>query len=169
MTCALLLAAALSACAGSTDGSRFLAEARKVPPPKGGLARIYLYPENGPDNVPIVLDEQLIGEIQAGTYLSREIPAGAHELMSSNSNYPGVTRFRFSVAAGQTYYFRVEPSEGAKKRAKVAAWGSVFGSIPAVTAASVEGFRQAGKEGPVYFVQVSEAAAAPRLSDLSSQ
>src|SRR5262249_51263979 len=52
MTCALLLAAALSACAGSTDGSRFLAEARKVPPPKGGLARIYLYPENGPDNVP---------------------------------------------------------------------------------------------------------------------
>jgi len=164
MTCALLTAAALCACAGSSDGSRFLAEARKAPLPKSGLARIYVYPENGPDNVPIMLDEQLIGEIQAGTYMSREIPAGAHELMSSNSNYPGVTRFRFSAAAGQTYYFKVEPSEGAKKRAKVAVWGTVLGAVPAVTAASVEGFRVAGKEGPVNFVQVSEAAAAPRLS-----
>ena len=164
---ALLAAATIAGCAANTDGSKFHAEAHHAAAPKAGLARVYIYPANKPDNVPIVLDDQLIGEIIPGRYLSRDIPAGGHEFMSSNASYPGVTRFNFTVAAGKTYYFMVEPSESFKHRAKVTQWVGVVGMLPAVTAASVEGFRVAGKEGPVNFVPVSEAAAAPALSDLS--
>jgi hypothetical protein len=163
----LFAVAALAACAANTDGSKFLAEARNAAPPKSGLARVYIYPANRPDNVPIILDDHLIGEIQVGRYFSRDIPAGAHELTSANSNYPGLTRYNFTVAAGQTLYLMVEPSEGARSRAKVVGWGSVFGSVPAVLAGSVEGLRYAGKGGPVVFVPMSEAAAAPVLSELS--
>ena len=168
LTLVLAAAAAAFGCA-TGDGAGFLAAAQKEGAPKGGLARVYIYPAGRPPTVTVALDGQLIGELVPGTYLRRDIPAGGHELISEAPTYPGVTRFTFSVASGHTDYLMAEPSEGAKSMQTATSWAYVFGTMPAIATSIAMGARNAGKGGPVNFVSVPETTAAQALAGLSAR
>ncbi len=168
LTLVLAAAAAAFGCA-TGDGAGFLAAAQKEGAPKGGLARVYIYPAGRPPTVTVALDGQLIGELVPGTYLRRDIPAGGHELISEAPTYPGVTRFTFSVASGHTHYLMAEPSAGAKSTQTATTWGYVFGLVPAVATNIAFSAANAGKGGPVNFVSVPETTAAQALAGLSAR
>lgn len=167
-TAALAASLALFGCA-SHDGASFLAAAQKAGGPKPGHARVYIYPSGGPDNVNVALDGRLLGQLTAGSYMMREIPAGGHELTSETQLYPGVTHFTLSVAAGRNYYYMAQPSEGAKRMQRAALWTLPLGTMPAVMAGMTAGAFNAGNGGPINFVSVEEGTAAPALAGLSPQ
>jgi len=85
---------------------------RSLPPPAPGMARLFFYrllePSEPTLGTTVMLNEKPVGFSRNGTVLYRDVPAGTY-FVSVVSRGPYPNQFKtVQVAAGQTWYFRIE-------------------------------------------------------------
>lgn len=89
----------------------FAAAEPTLPPPAPGTARLFFYrllePSEPALGTTVMLNEKPVGFSRNGTVLYRDVPAGNYFV--SVASYPYPYQFKtVQVAAGQTWYFRIE-------------------------------------------------------------
>lgn len=94
----------------------FATAVRTLPPPAPGMARLYVYrllePYEYAPGVTVLLNEKPAGFARNGTVLYRDVPAGRYFVSVADYN-PYPDQFKtVRVAAGQTWYFRIESFSG---------------------------------------------------------
>jgi hypothetical protein len=87
-----------------------------LPGPAPGLARLYIYRDDGstlhPSWTAVSLDGAKVGDAAPGTFFYRDVPAGAHTL-SVNSDLPYADQTKtLSLAPNSTIFVRVYSVEG---------------------------------------------------------
>lgn len=111
------LGLALAGCiAQNPDLPVFAAAEHTLPPPAPGMARLFFYrllePYQQPLGITVMLNEKPVGFSRNGTVLYRDVPAGSYFVsVASYSPYPDQFK-TVQVAAGQTWYFRIESFSG---------------------------------------------------------
>ena len=107
----LVLALALAGCIAQNPTLPVFANAT-LPPPAPGMARLFFYrllePSEPTLGTTVMLNEKPVGFSRNGTVLYRDVPAGRY-FVSVVSRGPYPNQFKtVQVAAGQTWYFRIE-------------------------------------------------------------
>ncbi len=110
---ALFAATALMGCATTPSGPPIASLATMRAPPAGQARIVVMRSEKGfygwsDRGVPTKVDDQPIGEILTGAYVSADRPAGRHQISAELWDQPGVSRLDFNAASGRTYYFAVK-------------------------------------------------------------
>jgi hypothetical protein len=157
----------LSACASNGVGTDYAAIAQKIGPPKAGQSRIVVLQENrkGLSLALCACDMQLdgnpIGKVIAGTYVYADRPAGRHQLVASETLFPGETKRDFATVPGCTYYFLARSSE----RHDTMTGGVVLFGL---AGAAVTSIATSGSEnpGPAELVPLDESNAKIALAEL---
>ena len=161
----VLLAAVLSGCASGRTGTDYFAMAQKIGSPKSGQSRIVVLSEKAMGLSAAVCDVAIdggaVGTLKAGTYVYADRPAGRHELVATQTLFPGDTKQQVSTESGRTYFFLVRNSERANAMTGMTLVGGLAGAL--VTAAVTS-----GKEnpGPVDFISLDETTARTTLAYL---
>src|SRR5262245_13210436 len=114
----VLFAAAifLSGCVSDQVGTDYAAIAQKIGPPKTGQSRIVVLQEKRQGlsmafcACDMKLDGEPIGKVTVGTYVYADRPAGRHQLVASETLFPGDTKHDFSTISGRTYYVLIRSS-----------------------------------------------------------
>lgn len=94
----------------------FATAERTLPPPAPGTARLFFYrllePYEHTLGITVLLNEKPAGFARNGAVLYRDVPAGSY-FVSVDSYNPYPNQFKtVQVAAGQTWYFRIESFSG---------------------------------------------------------
>jgi hypothetical protein len=158
----VMMAAALAGCL-ATGGNNFSAVMQKTGAPAAGLSRVVLYPTRDADATTFQLDGVLVGQLKPGTFVYRDVPAGAHELVAEPPGMGTLERYGFSTAAGRTFYLKVDATDFAKWKHKASTSYAVGGAAgpymigPPPTTEANSFFR---------FVKVDDATAARELADM---
>jgi hypothetical protein len=58
----------------------------------------------------VKVDGSPMGKVIVGTYAYADLPAGPHQLVASETLFPGDTKRDFTTAPGRTYFFLVKSS-----------------------------------------------------------
>ncbi|MBU6507199.1 MAG: hypothetical protein KGQ82_06840 [Alphaproteobacteria bacterium] len=109
----LVLALALAGCIAQNPTLPVFATAEHgLLPPAPGMARLFFYrllePSEPALGTTVMLNEKPVGFSRNGTVLYRDVPAGSY-FVSVVSRGPYPYQFKtVQVAAGQTWYFRIE-------------------------------------------------------------
>src|SRR6266545_6861934 len=92
----LLGAVLLSGCMSDRTGFDYAAVVQKIGPPKPGQSRIFLLSEKAKGLDSAVCDVKIDGgpenKLRPGTYVYVDRPAGRHEIVATQSLFPGETR-----------------------------------------------------------------------------
>jgi|SRR5271167_1980804 len=165
----VLLAAAmlLSGCVSDGVGTDFASIAQKVGPPRAGQSRIVvIQPKRDGLSLALCacdmkLDGNPIGKVTVGTYVYADRPAGRHQLVASETLFPGETKRDFATVSGRTYYFLIRSSE----RHDAVTGGVLFAGLAGAVVASVA---TSGSEnpGPAELLPLDESAAKTTLAEL---
>ena len=155
----------LSGCITGRVGTEYAVVAGKVGAPKAGLSRIVILSQKeswlDATSCDAKIDGVALSRLLPGTYVYIDRPAGRHDLVATQTLFPGDSKLDFSTEAGRTYFFSIRPSE--RSRA-VQGGGMVFGLAGmAVMAAASSGHQN---QGPVDFVPLQEGQAMPALAEL---
>jgi hypothetical protein len=163
----LVSAALLSGCVSDGVGSDYASVAQKVGPPKAGQSRVVVFQEKRKGlsvalcACQMALDGNPIGRVIVGTYVYADRPAGRHQLVASETLFPGDTKRDFTTVSGRTYYFLIRSSE---RHDAVTGGTVVFGLAGAlVTSAATAG---AENQGPAELVLLDEPTAKIALAEL---
>ena len=162
---ALLAAALLSGCVSDRVGFDYAAVIQKVGPPKPGQSRIVLISEKASGLDSAVCDVKVDGgaesRLRPGTYVYVDRPAGRHEIMATQTLFPGTTRRDIATQSGRTYFFLARNSERSRAITGVTIFGWLAGAVVASAVTS-------GSEnpGPVDLFPLEEAAARTTLAEL---
>lgn len=154
------MAPALTGCL-TTGSNNFSAVMQKTGAPAAGLSRVVLYPTRDTDATTFQLDGVHVGGLKPGTFVYRDVPAGAHELVAEPPSIGTPERYAFSTAAGRTVYLKVDATDFAKWRHDCAAResaglrGACVARPGAITGTTT--FK---------FIAVNDAAAARELADM---
>jgi hypothetical protein len=106
----------LSGCMTAKVGTDYAAISQKIGPPKPGHSRVVVLQQKreGLSMSYCVCDVQLdgrpVGKVIFGTYAYADLPAGPHQLVATETLFPGVSRRDFTTAPGRTYFFLVKSS-----------------------------------------------------------
>jgi hypothetical protein len=160
---ALMLAAMFAGCALTRTGATLDA----LPPPKPGLARVFVLRNKGFGDLfdtgwQAYLDETPMGNLKTGTFVYLDRPAGSHRLYFAR---PGdlfrASQQEISVLPGRTYYFRLDMNEKGK-------WISNSGAVAGLTGIVVSSAISAGADerGLFDFTPLDEAAAQLVMAEL---
>ena len=157
----------LLGCASDGVGTDYAAIAQKVGPPRAGQSRIVVLQEKrkGLSVALCACDMQLdgnpIGKVLVGTYVYADRPAGRHQLVASETLFPGETKRDFATVSGRTYYFLVRSSE----RHDTLMGGAIVGGLAGVLVTSVA---TSGNDnpGPAELVPLDEPTARTALAEL---
>jgi len=154
----------LSGCAGVT-GPDYAGLVQKVGPPKSGQSRIVVLQENASGLADSACDIQIDGgaasRLKPGTYVYADRPAGRHQLLATQTLFPGDSKRDIVTAAGRTYFFLARTSERAKTLTGAAYVGGLAGVlvVSAVTSGS-------DNPGPVDIFPLDEATARTTIAEL---
>jgi Protein of unknown function (DUF2846) len=163
----LAVAMLLSGCVSDGVGTDYGSVAQKIGPPKSGHSRIVVLQEKRKGlsmalcACDMKLDGEPIGKVTVGTYAYADRPAGPHQLIATETLFPGETRREFTTAAGRTYFFLVRSSE----RHDTVTGGAMLGGIVGVVATSVV-TSSSQNTGPADLFPLDEAAAKTTLAEL---
>jgi len=148
-------------------GTEYAAVVQKIGPPRPGTSRVVVLQEKSKDFGMTVcvcqmkLDGEPIGKVSVGSYAYADRPAGRHQLVATETMFPGETRRDFTTDSGRTYYFLVRTSQ----RHDTVTGGAIFGGIVGAVATSVV---TSGNEntGPADLFPLDEATAKTTLAEL---
>jgi hypothetical protein len=162
---AAVLAALLAGCASDKTGTDYLATSQKIGPPRPGQSRIVVMSEKamglGAAVCDVAIDGSAVGKVKAGTYVYADRPAGKHQMVATQTLFPGDTKRDITTESGRTYFFQIKNSERANTVTGFALMGGLAGALVASAATS-------GKDnpGPVDFIPLDEATAQTTLANL---
>jgi hypothetical protein len=162
-----VLAALLVGCASQKTGADYAGLVQKVGPPRPGQSRIVLLSEKakglGLDAAAcnLKVDGSSAGVLKPGTYLYVDRPAGRHELLATQSLFPGDTKRDIATESGRTYFFLVRTSDRANAVTGMAIVGGLAGALVATAATSGN-----QNPGPVDLFPLDEAAARTTIAEL---
>jgi hypothetical protein len=163
----LLLAALLAGCVIDGVGTDYAAISQKVRPPKSGQSRIVVLQEKRKGlsmalcACDVKLDGSPIGKVTVGTYAFADRPAGRHQLIASETLFPGEATRDFGTESGRTYFFLIRSSERHDSVTGVTMIGGLAGAL--VASAATTG---SGNPGPADFFVLDETAAKTILAEL---
>lgn len=162
----LIVAGLLSGCVSDRSGFDYAAISQKVGPPKPGQSRIVIISEkaNGMESAvcDLKVDGAAVGNrLTPGTYVYADRPAGRHELVASQTLFPGETKRDFTTAPGRTYFFLAKNSE----RSKAVTGGVMIGGLTGALVASAITAGNANP-GPVDLYPLDEGATRTTLAGL---
>jgi hypothetical protein len=154
----------LSGCAGVT-GPDYAGLVQKVGPPRPGQSRIVVLQEkaSGLADSPcdVKIDGSPVGMLKLGTYVYVDRPAGHHQLLATQTLFPGDSKRDIKTESGRTYFFLARTSDRAKAVVGMTFVGGLAGALVASAVTS-------GNEnpGPVDIFPLDEATARTTLAEL---
>jgi Protein of unknown function (DUF2846) len=155
----------LSGCASERSGFDYAGVMQKLGPPRPGQSRIVVLQEKASGLTATVSDVKLdggpMGILKTGTYIYADRPAGRHQLLATETLFPGESKRDIKTESGRTYFFLAKTSE----RHNTVTGATIVGGLAGMVAASVV---TSGNDstGPVDFVSLDEAAARTMLAEL---
>jgi hypothetical protein len=155
----------LSGCASERTGFDYAGVVQKLGPPRPGQSRIVLLQEKASGLTATISDVKLdgrpMGILKAGTYIYADRPAGRHQLLATETLFPGESKHDIKTESGRTYFFLAKTSE----RHNTVTGATIVGGLAGMVAASVV---TSGNDstGPVDFVSLDEAAARTMLAEM---
>jgi hypothetical protein len=163
----LAAATLLSGCMSDQVGADYASVAQKIGPPKPGQSRIVVLEEKRQGlsmaycACNMKLDGDEIGRVIVGTYVYADRPAGRHQLVTTETLFPGETTRDFATEAGRTYYFLVRSSQ----RHDALTGGVLMAGVIGAAAAAVV---TSGSEnaGPAELFALDEPTAKTTLAEL---
>jgi Protein of unknown function (DUF2846) len=165
---ALALAAVLLlGCAGERTGADYTGLVQNVGPPRPGQSRIVLLSEKskglGLDAVvcDVKLDDSPTSRLKPGTYVYVDRPAGRHQLVATQTLFPGETKRDITTQSGRTYFFLAKASERANTLTGMTLAGGLAGMLVASAATS-----GSDNLGPVDLFPLDEATARTTIAEL---
>lgn len=160
-------AALLSGCVTDGVGSDYATIAQKVGPPKAGQSRVVVLQEKRQGlsmafcACQIALDGNPIGKVIVGTYVYADRPAGRHQLVATESLFPGESSRDVMTAPGRTYYFLIRSSE----RHDAVTGGAVVAGLAGMLVTTVATSDKEG-QGPAQLIPLDEPTARTALAEL---
>jgi Protein of unknown function (DUF2846) len=164
---ALSLAVVLLGCAGERTGADYTGLVQNVGPPRPGQSRIVLLSEKskglGLDAVvcDVKLDDSPASRLKPGTYVYVDRPAGRHQLVATQTLFPGETKRDITTQSGRTYFFLAKASERANTLTGMTLAGGLAGMLVASAATS-----GSDNLGPVDLFPLDEATARTTIAEL---
>lgn len=163
----MLMTVVLTGCASQMSGVYYAGAMQKLGPPKAGQARIVVFQEQlnslslEKTACDVKVDGNLIGKLPPGTYVYADRPAGPHQIVVSESLFPGDTTRDVTLEAGRSYFFVSKASSRRKTLTGVGIAGGLAGVLvaSAVTSGS-------DNPGPVDLSPLDEASARLVIADL---
>ncbi len=160
----LFIAVSLSGCVTARTGFDFAAVMRKVGPPPAGHSRIVVLSEKGSVTYGGVADLVTAVFHQAGAarrvrYADQR--AGKHQIIGTQSMFPGETKYDITTVAGRTYFLIARNSARAGTVTGSTLGAGLAGGLLAM--AITAGY---DNPGPVDLLPLDEAAARTALADL---
>ena len=157
----------LSGCVSDGVGTDYASVAQKVGPPRAGQSRVVVFQEKRQGlsmalcACQIAIDGNPIGKVIVGSYVYVDRPAGRHQLVATETMFPGETRLEITTAPGRTYYFLVRSSE----RHDAVTGGAVVAGLAGMLVTTVATSDKEG-QGPAQLIPMDEATARTALADL---
>jgi hypothetical protein len=102
-----------------------------------------------------------MGKLMVGTYAYADLPAGPHQLVASETLFPGDTKRDFTTAPGRTYFFLVKSSARRDSMTGMSILGGLAGVAVAAVATSGD-----PNQGPGEFIPLDEPTARTMLAEL---
>jgi len=162
---AAALAALLAGCASDKTGTDYLTTSQKIGPPRPGQSRIVVMSEKamglGAAVCDVAIDGSAAGKVKAGTYVYADRPAGKHQMVATQTLFPGDTKRDITTESGRTYFFQIKNSERTNAMVGFGVMGGLIGMGVAAAATSSN-----DNPGPVDFVPLDEATAQTALASL---
>lgn len=155
----------LSSCAGV--GADYATVAQKLGPPKSGQSRIVVLQEKRKGlsmalcACEMNLDGSPIGKVTVGTFVYADRPAGRHQLVASETLFPGETKLDFTTQPGRTYFFLLKSSE----RHDALTGGAMVGGLAGVLVTSAA-TSNSENPGPAELYPLDEPTARTALAEL---
>lgn len=157
----------LSGCMTAKVGSDYASISQKVGPPKPGQSRVVVLQQKR-DGLSMALcacdlkvDGSPMGKLMVGTYAYADLPAGPHQLVASETLFPGDTKRDFTTAPGRTYFFLVKSSARRDSMTGMSILGGLAGVAVAAVATSGD-----PNQGPGEFIPLDEPTARTMLAEL---
>jgi uncharacterized protein DUF2846 len=163
----LIVAMPLSGCVSDRAGFDYAAIVQKVGPPHSGQSRIVVLSEKatgiGMDSAlcDLKVDGGPASRLKPGTYVYADRPAGRHELVATQTLFPGETKHDVTTVSGRTYFFVAKNSERSRALTGMAMVGGLAGAL--VASAATAG---SDNPGPVDLYPLDEAAARTTIAEL---
>jgi hypothetical protein len=105
----------LSGCVTERSGFDYAGMMQKVGPPRAGQARIVVLQEKtnpyGATVCDMKLDGDTVGRLRPGTYVYADRPAGRHQLLASETLFPGESKRDITTESGRTYFLLARTSD----------------------------------------------------------
>lgn len=155
----------LSGCVTERAGFDYAAVSQKIGAPRAGQSRIVVIQEKtsslSATACDIKLDGSPVGKLKLGTYLYADRPAGRHQLLATETMFPGESKRDFTTESGRTYFFLARPSERHNAVTGMTFAGGLAGMLVASAVTS-------GSEnpGPVDLLALDEATARTAIAGL---
>lgn len=169
---ALAATVALASCAGPTrTGASFETLSKSVGAPKPGHGRIIVLRDKAFPGIfdvgwQVRLDGEPMGDLKTGTFVYRDRAGGPHQLTFERAgDFSRASHRSFSVAAGRTYYFRLEMNEKGKMVESTAVVAGLAGMFLASAASAAKDDRGFFDFTPLDEPFAREAMAELRLAD----
>jgi hypothetical protein len=160
-------AALLVGCASQRTGADYAGLVQKVGPPRPGQSRIVVLHEKVAGLglayciCDMKLDDGPMGRLKPGTYIYADRPAGHHQLLATETMFPGESKRDITAESGRTYFFLVKASDRHNAVTGMTVVAGLAGAL--VTAAATSG---SDSPGPVDFFPLDEAAARTTIAEL---
>jgi hypothetical protein len=165
---AILVAILVTGCAAPTrTGATLDTLTKNIGAPKAGHARVFVMRDKAFPGIidagwNVQLDGQTMGDLKTGTFVYLDRPTGRHQLTFFRAgDLAHVSRLDFDVAAGRSYYFRIELND--KGRA-VAAGSSQGGILPLLVTSAVTA--AVDDRGLFDFIPLDDAGARQAMIEL---
>jgi hypothetical protein len=157
----------LLGCASQRTGFDYAGMMQKVGPPRAGQARIVVFEEKASglglssSICEVQIDGGPIGRLKPGTYVYADRPAGRHQLLATETLFPGDTRHDLSAEPGRTYFFLARTSARHDALTGLSMMGGLAGAV-------VGSVATAGSDnpGPIDFLLLDETAARATISEI---
>ncbi len=157
----------LSSCVTERTGFDYAATMQKVGPPGPGQSRIVLLSEKpaglGLDAAAcnVSIDGSPAGLLKPGTYLYADRPAGRHEILATQTLFPGDTKRDVTTESGCTYFLLARASDRANALTGMSIIGGLAGALAASAATSGN-----QNPGPIDFFPLDESTARTTIAGL---
>jgi hypothetical protein len=157
----------LSGCVSDGVGTDFASVAQKIGPPRAGQSRIVVFQAKREGlsmalcGCDVAIDGSPIGRVTVGKYVYTDRPAGRHQLVVTESMFPGETKLETATVPGRTYYFLVRTSE----RHDAVTGGAVVAGLAGMLVTTVVTADKEG-QGPAQLIPLDESVARTALVEL---
>ena len=157
----------LTGCVSDKAGLDYATTAQRLGPPKPGQSRIVVMSEKvaalslDAAVCDVKIDDGSPSRLKPGTYVYVDRPAGRHQLVATQTFFPGDTKREIATESGRTYFFLARNSERSRALTGMSIMGGLAGAL--VASAATVG---SDNPGPVDLHPLDEASARTTLAGL---